>query len=157
VARGQMMEATVEPARRLAGHFDLRGRLVLLVHGKPAVQEELTQLLRSWSCEVVAASSPAQMAGMLGELPRAPDLIICEHDPHGDSGTGVVELLRNEFNFEVPALLVALGAEPAGSGDARVGLPVLHWPCNAGRLRTLVSNLLHGRSAAAPVQARRAS
>jgi CheY-like chemotaxis protein len=152
------MEGIREPARRITGHFDLKGRLVLLVQGKPVVQEELTELLRSWSCEVVAAGSPGQMMGMLGGLPRAPDLIISEHDPQGDSGIGVVELLRNEFNFEVPALLIGLTAESAGgSAEARGGLPILHWPCNAGRLRTLISNLLHVRPAAAPVPARRAS
>ena len=157
VARGHT-EGIREPARRIAGHFDLKGRLVLLVQGKPVVQEELTELLRSWSCEVVAAGSPGQMMGMLGGLPRAPDLIISEHDPQGDSGIGVVELLRNEFNFEVPALLIGLTAESAGgSAEARGGLPILHWPCNAGRLRTLISNLLHVRPAAAPVPARRAS
>jgi two-component system, sensor histidine kinase len=157
VARGHM-EGIREPARRIPGHFDLKGRLVLLVQGKPVVQEELTELLRSWSCEVVAAGSPGQMMGMLGGLPRAPDLIISEHDPQGDSGIGVVELLRNEFNFEVPALLIGLTAESAGaSAEARGGLPILYWPCNAGRLRTLISNLLHVRPAAAPVPARRAS
>lgn len=157
VARGQM-EAIPEPARRIAGHFDLRGRLLLLIQGKPVVQEELTELLRSWNCEVVAAASLTQMTAMLRELPRAPDLIIAEHEAHGDSGVAGVELLRNEFNFEVPALLVGLTAESAGaSADTRGGLPILYWPCNAGRLRTLVSNLLHVRPAAASVQARRAS
>lgn len=157
VARGHM-GAILEPARRITGHFDLKGRLVLLVHGKPVVQEEISELLRSWSCEVVAAGSLTQMMGMLGGLPRAPDLIISEHEAHSDSGTAVVELLRNEFNFEVPALLVGLTAESAGAGaDARGGVPILYWPCNAGRLRTLISNLLHVRPAAAPVQARRAS
>jgi two-component system, sensor histidine kinase len=158
VARGQM-EAIAEPApRRIPGHFDLRGRLVLLIQGKPVVREELTELLRSWSCEVVAAGSRAEMMGMLGGLPRAPDLIVSEHDARGDSGPASVELLRNEFNFEVPALLVGLAAESAGaSGEARGGLPILHWPCNAGRVRTLVSNLIHVHPAAVPVQARRAS
>jgi len=155
-ARGRMEEnALLEPARRITGHFELRGRLALLIQGKPVVREELTELLRSWSCEVVAAASLTEMMGMLGGLPRAPDLVMAEHD---DSGIAVVDLLRNEFNFEVPALLLGLTAQPAGmSGEARAGLPVLYWPCNAGRLRTLIGNLLHPGAAAAPVQARRAS
>jgi two-component system, sensor histidine kinase len=156
-ARGHR-EAILEPVRRIPGHFDLKGRLVLLIQEKPVVREELTDLLRSWSCEVVAAGSLTEMMGMVGGRPRAPDLVISERDAHGDSGAAGVELLRNEFNFEVPALLVGLTAESAGSsGDARGGLPVLYWPCNAGRLRTLVSNLLHVDSDAAPVPARRAS
>jgi len=62
----------------------------------------------------------------------------------------VVEMLRNEFNVEVPALLVSATAGPV---EERDGLPVLHRPFHAGRLRTLINNLLH-----APVaRARRAS
>ena len=72
VARGYQ-EAISEPIpRRVAGHFDLRGRLVLLIQGTPVVREELTDLLRSWSCEVVAASSVTEMMGMLRGLPRRP-------------------------------------------------------------------------------------
>ena len=58
--------------------------------------------------------------------------MISERDAHGDGGAAGVELLRNEFNFEVPALLVGLSAESAGSsGDARsdyryfIGRPML--------------------------------
>jgi hypothetical protein len=96
------------------------------------------------------------MLGMLGALARVPDLIMAEQDPLGDGGTVAVELLRNEFNFEVPALLIG-NAGPAGAPvEARGGLPALYWPCNAGRLRTLINNVLHARAPAEPVQARRA-
>lgn len=158
VARGHLDEQTLlEPARRIAAHFDLRGRLVLLIQGELAVREELTELLRGWSCEVVGAGSLSEMLGMLGGLPRAPDMIMAEHDPHSDSGTAVVELLRNEFNFEVPALLIGSTGPAGAPADARGALPVLYRPCNAGRLRTLINNLLHVRAPASPVQARRAS
>jgi signal transduction histidine kinase/CheY-like chemotaxis protein len=159
VARGRLDEqAVLEPARRICGHFDLKGRVALLIQGKSVVREELTELLRSWSCEVVAAGSLTEMMGMVGGLPRAPDLIMAEHDAHAASGIAAVELLRNEFNFEVPALLVGLTAESVEkSGEARGGIPVLYWPCNAGRLRTLISNVLHVGPAAASVRARRAS
>jgi CheY-like chemotaxis protein len=158
VARGHLDERTLlEPARRIASHFDLRGRLVLLIQGELAVRQELTELLRGWSCEVVGAGSLSELLGMLGGLPRAPDLIMAEHDPHSDSGTAVVELLRNEFNFEVPALLIGASAPAGVPADARGALPVLYRPFNAGRLRTLISNLLQAHAPAAPVQARRAS
>jgi anti-sigma regulatory factor (Ser/Thr protein kinase)/CheY-like chemotaxis protein len=158
VARGQLDEqALLAPSRQISAHFDLRGRLVLLVQGELAVREELTELLRGWSCEVVGAGSLSETMAMLGGLPRAPDLIIAEHDAHSDAGTAVVELLRNEFNFEVPALLVGTTGAAAVPGEARGALPVLYRPCNAGRLRTLINNLLHARAEQPPLQARRAS
>jgi signal transduction histidine kinase/CheY-like chemotaxis protein len=156
VARGHLDEQTLLETPRVPGHFDLRGRLVLLVHGRIAVRQELTDLLQAWSCEVVAAGSLTEMMALLGGLPRPPDLIMAEHDDADDSGAAVVELLRNEFNFEVPALLVGT-AGPAGAPvDVRGALPILYRPCNAGRLRTLISNLLHPPQVE-PVPARRAS
>jgi signal transduction histidine kinase/CheY-like chemotaxis protein len=157
VARGRLDEQTLlEPSRQITAHFDLRGRLVLLIQGDLTVREELTELLRGWSCEVVVAGSLSETMTILGGLPRAPDLIVAEHDALSDAGTAVVELLRNEFNFEVPALLVGAGAHVGAPGDARGAVPVLYRPFNAGRLRTLMNNLLHARSAA-PIQERRAS
>jgi signal transduction histidine kinase len=112
--------------------------------------QEFAQLLTSWNCEVLMAASGAEMLASLGGLRRLPDLIIAEGPAPGEGGTAVVETLRNEFNLDVPALLVSA---TAGSVEERDGLPVLHRPFHAGRLRTLINNLLH-----APVaRARRAS
>jgi two-component system, sensor histidine kinase len=158
VFRGRLDERTLlESSRRTTGHFDLHGRLSLLVHGRFAVRQELTELLRGWSCEVVAAGSLTEMLGLLGGLPRPPDLIMAEHDDNDDSGAAVVDLLRNEFNFEVPALLVGTAGPTGAPGDARGALPILYRPCNAGRLRTLICNLLHPPQVEPEVQARRAS
>jgi len=107
-------------------------------------------LLTNWNCEVLTAASGAEMLASLGGLGRLPDLIIADGAAPGENGAAVVEMLRNEFNVEVPALLVSA---LAGSVEERDGLPVLHRPFHAGRLRTLINNLLH----APVVRARRAS
>jgi signal transduction histidine kinase/CheY-like chemotaxis protein len=151
VARGQYHDhAILDPRTEITAHFDLNGRLVLLVQGELAAREALKELLTGWNCEVLMAASGAEMLALLGGLGRAPDLIIADGPAPGEAGTAVVELLRNEFNADVPALLVSANAGPAEDCD---GLPVLHRPFHPGRLRTLISNLLH-----APVaRARRAS
>jgi two-component system, sensor histidine kinase len=131
--------ALLERTREVTTSFDLKGRLALLVHSEPAVREELQKLLRGWSCEVLGAGSGTELMGLLGGLRRTPDLIITEHAAGGESAA-VVEMLRNEFNVEVPAVLVGVG--PAVPVEMN-GLPILHRPFNAGRLRTLVNNLLH--------------
>lgn len=156
VARGRLDEQTLfEPAPRITTQLDLRGRMALVIQDELAARQEVVELLRGWNCEVIATGSLTEMMGLLGGLPRAPDLIIAAHDADSDSGTAVVELLRNEFNFEVPALLVgAEGAAAGVPGEVRGALPVLYRPFNAGRLRSLINYLLHVR-AAAPLQARR--
>lgn len=136
----------LESAREITTGFDLRGRLALLVQSDRAVREELQRLLSGWSCEVIGAASGAELMGLLGELRRPPDLIIAEHLTEGESSVAVIEMLRNEFNVEVPAVLVAAGTVAAVEAD---GLPILRRPFNAGRLRTLANNLLHTPMASA--------
>jgi CheY-like chemotaxis protein len=151
VARGEHDEhALLDLGAGIAACFDLGGRLALLIQGDPAGREVLKDLLLSWNCEVVTAASGAEMLANLAGLRRLPDLIIVDSPTSGESGAAVVEMLRNEFNVEVPALLVGAAAGPVVERD---DLPVLHRPFHPGRLRTLINNLLH-----APVaRARRAS
>jgi CheY-like chemotaxis protein/anti-sigma regulatory factor (Ser/Thr protein kinase) len=151
VARGQHDNySLLDPLAEITACFDLNGRLALLVQSELAGREALKELLTSWNCEVLTAASGAEMLANLGGLRRLPDLIIADGPTPGEGGTAVVEMLRNEFNIEVPALLVSATAGPV---EERDGLPVLHRPFHAGRLRTLINNLLH-----APVaRARRAS
>jgi two-component system, sensor histidine kinase len=151
VARGHHDDyALLDPLAEITACFDLNGRLALLVQSDLTGREALKELLTSWNCEVLTAASGAEMLVSLGGLRRLPDLIIADGPAPGENGTAVVEMLRSEFNVEVPALLVSATAGPV---EERDGLPVLHRPFHAGRLRTLINNLLH-----APVaRARRAS
>jgi signal transduction histidine kinase len=170
VARGHHDDrAILDPVAEIIAGFDLQGTLALLVAGELAGREAMEELLSTWNCEVIAAASGAEMLTKLGGLRRIPDLIIADSRLRGsENGSAVVEMLRNEFNAEVPALLVSgdsgaglpgaglpapapqaagLGAidapmvaEPRAFGD---GLPVLHKPINPARLRTLINNLIH--------------
>lgn len=165
VGRGSLFAVTVPRARPdervlleeaeppITAHFDLGGRLVLVVQSDPATRETLRKLLTAWNGEVLSAASGTEMLSKLSHLQRPADLLVVEGAPSGDSGAALVELLRNEFNAEVPALLVSAASAPGVAGQDASGLMVLSRPFHAGRLRTLINNLLH-----APVeQARRAS
>ena len=145
--------ALLESVPEITAHFDLSDRLALVVQSDPVSREALRKLLASWNCEVLTAASGAEMLGNLGSLRRSPDLIVADGPAPAEAGSAVVELLRTEFNAEVPALLVSTATGAAVATEDLGGLPVLYRPFHAGRLRTLVNNLLH-----APVrQARRAS
>jgi two-component system, sensor histidine kinase len=144
--------AILDPVAEITARFDLTGRLALIVQRDRAEREDLKELLTGWSCEVLMAASGAEMLACLAGLGRPPDLIIADGPAPAENGSADVEMLRNEFNADVPALLVSTATGPAVPQD-RNGLPVLRRPFHAGRLRTLVNNLLH-----APVaRARRAS
>jgi signal transduction histidine kinase len=142
--RGRLEAEAILQATPLTTHCDLHGRLALVVQGEEGRNQlEMEQLLRGWQCEVITAGA-GELRELLGDLRRLPDLIIVAQPTGGESGAALVEMLRNEFNAEVPALLVGSGPAPLPTeADA---LPVLNRPFNAARLRTLINNLL-----AAPV------
>ena len=152
--RGRIEDHTIlDPVAEITARFDLTGRLALVVQSDVAGREDLKDLLESWSCQVLAAASGAEMLASLGSLGRRPDLIIADGPAPAQTGTADVEMLRNEFNADVPALLVSNATASATPAEDRNGLPVLRRPFHPGRLRTLINNLLH-----APVaRARRAS
>jgi two-component system, sensor histidine kinase len=134
----------IETGPDAAGVFDLSGSLVLVIDDEGAVQEGMAALLRKWQCEVLTAGSGKEMLQQLVTVQRLPDLIICDYRLRaGENGIEVVEMLRNEFNVDIPAVLVTGDTAPDRLRDAEAsGLPILHKPLNPARLRTLIANLL---------------
>jgi len=134
----------IETGPDTAGVFDLSGSLVLVIDDEGAVQEGMAALLRKWQCEVLTAGSGKEMLQQLVTVQRLPDLIICDYRLRaGENGIEVVEMLRSEFNVDIPAVLVTGDTAPDRLRDAEAsGLPILHKPLNPARLRTLIANLL---------------
>lgn len=136
-------QAILDPRAELTAHFDLAGRLALVVLSDLADRNLIMERLTTWNCEAIAAASGAEMLASLGALRRPPDLIIADEPAPGESGSTVVEMLRNEFNADVPALLVSVTVGPGQPGGIRGGIHVLHKPYRPGQLRTLINNVLH--------------
>ena len=84
-------------------------------------------------------------------LRKLPDVIVSDYRLRGaENGIQLVEMLRTEFNFDIPALLVTGDTAPDRLRDAEAsGLPILHKPVNPAKLRTLIANLLRERTRAA--------
>jgi CheY-like chemotaxis protein len=130
--------------------FDLTGVLILVIDSDPAVLQAMETLLAKWNCEVIAAASGEEMKQKLATAPRVPSLIISDYRPRGPARLGttptvaVIEMLRNEFNSEIPAVLLTgdTATERSARAQEVAGLPVLHKPLNPARLRTLIANLL---------------
>jgi two-component system, sensor histidine kinase len=131
--------------------FDLSQSLVLVIDDEAAVREGMATLLRKWKCDVLTAGSGVEMKSKLVELQRLPDLIVSDYRLRGgENGIEVVEMLRSEFNIDIPALLVTGDTAPDRLRDAEAsGLPILHKPLNPARLRTLIANLLRHHTRAA--------
>jgi CheY-like chemotaxis protein len=130
---------------------DVANSLILLVDDEPDVRDSMIALLGKWRCEVVAAESCAGMLEKLVSIRRMPDLIVADYRLQGEeNGIDVVARLREEFNAQVPALLITgdTGMEQLREAEES-GLHVLHKPLNPSRLRALIANLRRERTRAA--------
>jgi signal transduction histidine kinase len=130
---------------------DVANSLILVVDDEPDVRDSMLALLGKWRCEVVAAESCSEMLGKLVSIKRMPDLIVSDFRLQGhENGIDVVARLREEFNAQVPALLITgdTGMEQLREAEES-GLHVLHKPLNPSRLRALIANLRRERMRAA--------
>jgi two-component system, sensor histidine kinase len=130
---------------------DVANSLILLVDDEPEVRDSMLTLLSKWRCEVIVAESCTQMLEKLVSIQRMPDLIVSDYRLQGEeNGIDVVARLREEFNAQVPALLITgdTGMEQLREAEES-GLHVLHKPLNPSRLRALIANLRRERTRAA--------
>lgn len=154
VPRGREEDVIANTAVEHTTAFDLSGVLILVIDSEPAVLQAMETLLAKWNCEVIAASSAAQMKDKLAMVQRVPSLIISDYRPRAPATLGagptlaVIDMLRSEFNTEIPAILLTgdTGADRTLRDQEVAGLPVLHKPLNPARLRTLLATLLRGEN-----------
>jgi len=150
VPRGESEDCVANTAVEYTTAFDLTGVLILVIDDEPAVCQAMEVLLGKWNSDVITARSGAEMKEKLTSVRRVPDLIISDYRPRAPAtlGTGptlaLVEMLRSEFNSEIPALLLTgdTATDRAARDQEVAGLPVLQKPLNPARLRTLIANLL---------------
>jgi signal transduction histidine kinase len=160
--RGSVFAVTVPRGRReefvpgeadgqIVVDRDVANSLILVVDDEPDVRDSMLALLGKWRCEVIAAGSSTEMLEKLVSVQRMPDLIVSDYRLRGEeSGIEVVARLREEFNAQVPALLITgdTGMEQLREAEES-GLHVLHKPLNPSRLRALIANLRRERTRAA--------
>ncbi|MEC5384647.1 ATP-binding protein [Uliginosibacterium sp. H3] len=131
---------------------DVAGSLVVVVDDEELVRTATQALLHQWGCIVVVAASRDEALAKLAASPRAPDAILCDYRlGAGDNGAMVIEALRNEFNSDIPALLLTGDTGPDSLRKiAATGLPVLHKPIDVIGLRRELVDLLRVRAADQP-------
>jgi CheY-like chemotaxis protein len=123
---------------------DVAGSLVVIIDDEALVRTATQTLLQQWGCIVVAAASRDEALKTLASSPRAPDAILCDYRlGAGDNGALAIDALRNEFNSDIPALLLTGDTGPDSLRDiVATGLPVMHKPIDVVGLRRTLAELL---------------
>ena len=121
--------------------------LILVVDDEAAIQDAMTIALSGWGYDVIAAGTGDEMRAKIADEPKRPDLIICDYRLRaGENGITEIARLRSEYNHDIPALLITGDTAPERLSEAmKSGLPVLHKPLGADRLRLIIDELLSGR------------
>ncbi|MEM9670370.1 MAG: ATP-binding protein [Pseudomonadota bacterium] len=101
-ASAKQGSAIMRPAKHLAG-----SPLVLVVDDEPDIRDGTTLLLTDWGCRVLTAATGTEAIDSLVAVNRTPQVLLVDKRlPHGENGTDLIHLIRDELNTDLPAILI---------------------------------------------------
>lgn len=126
---------------------------IMVIDDEQAVRDGLTTLLRQHGCHVICASSADDARQRLVASGLVPDLILADYQLlDGRTGLEAIDVVREEVNEEIPAIIVTGDTTPPRQMEARsLGIPLLHKPVAADDLYHCIDTALdphrrHGRT-----------
>lgn len=126
--------------------LEFSGKTIAIVEDELDIRDGMRALLEGWNCQVVCAESGAQLFAQMKDAVQAPDLIISDYRlPGNENGVDVIARLREEFNRDVPALLITGDTATNIGGGSDPGDPhtlLLYKPVQPARLRAAMRHLL---------------
>ncbi len=127
-----------------AGAVTIAGALVLAVDDEADVLDATRTLVASWGATVITASSGAEALRRMATCDRPPDVLMFDYRLRdGEDALAVIAQIREEFNCDIPALLITGDTAPDRLRDAQAsGLALLHKPVDAARLRRAMTEAL---------------
>jgi signal transduction histidine kinase len=119
----------------LQPRFNLRGLFIVVVDDEIEILESTQLLLSSLGAEVICASNSNEAKDRLAKINRCPDLLLVDYRLHDESGISVIENLREEYNAQIPAIIITgeTSSEVLTNIDKR-GLSTAYKPLNARSL-----------------------
>jgi signal transduction histidine kinase/CheY-like chemotaxis protein len=123
--------------------------LILVVDDEGAIQSAMQSLLESWGYAVIAAGSYEETLRKVADCTQHPGLIICDYRLRdNETGTAVIERLRNEYNDAIPGMLITGDTAPDRIKEAQAsGYLLLHKPVPNEVLRAAIGRLLQPAAA----------
>ena len=127
-----------------SGLLDLKSISVLLVEDDQMVLDATQKLLTSWNCEVICAQSGKDAKQAISKDHNIPDIIIADYSLPGEvNGVQVIDQIRNELGYPVPAFIITGEADTSNIRKiSDYGFHVLSKPVHPAKLRALISHLL---------------
>jgi len=126
---------------------DLQGAEVLVIEDDALVRSALMGLLGGWGIRAHEAQGMTSAQQWI-QNGLKPALILSDYClPDGQNGIDVVQQLRSQLRYAVPACLMSGNTDAALMSAAQAaGLTLLHKPVRPAKLRNLLRRLLAGQS-----------
>ena len=130
----------------------LAGRTVLVIDDEPAIRDAVSEVLRRWGCEPVAAASALEAARLFPSRGGVPDAMVVDYQlENGASGLDAILHLEAVFGAQVPAVVFTGDTQPERLREANdIGYPLLYKPLAPMRLRAALSNALQAHRSTSP-------
>jgi CheY-like chemotaxis protein/anti-sigma regulatory factor (Ser/Thr protein kinase) len=128
----------------LHSNANLEGCTILLIDDEEIILEATRGLLMQWGCSVLIAENLEQALQLLMRQPQLPNAMICDYRLRGrENGATAIQMIRDEFNADIPALLLTGDTSPQQILLLKeTGIPVLHKPIRDGELKKALAQLL---------------
>ncbi|MDP3618784.1 MAG: hybrid sensor histidine kinase/response regulator, partial [Ramlibacter sp.] len=126
----------------------LAGRLIVLIDDEPSILRAASFILQVAGCEVICAKSGSEATRLLADTTRVPDAIVCDYELNDAcKGSDVIRMLRDEFNLDIPAILVTgnTGSGMVETDAGELGIGVLYKPLEAAALTGSLEELLFAK------------
>lgn len=119
--------------------------LIVVIDDDERILVAMRALLEQWDARVITATSGMQALDLCSEEIRIPDLLVCDYSlKQNENGIDVINNLREEFNHQIPAILITGDISAQLSEDAKKAeLILMHKPVQAELLHASLAQLLN--------------
>ena len=123
---------------------DFQDALVLVIDDEQEVRDAMELILKQVNCIVVAVESGQDASRLVVERGLKPALIIADYRlREGKTGDAAIALIREEFNEDIPALIITGDTSPERVREAsESGMMLLHKPVQPAELLSMVESFL---------------
>ncbi|MBU6952111.1 ATP-binding protein [Hahella sp. HN01] len=120
-------------------------QLVIVLDDDQEILQAMEALLTGWGCDVVLASSLAELDDKLDTLSSAPSLLLADVElANGENGVAAIELMSRRLQTPfTPALITGDTSVARMQEAAKMGLLMLYKPVAPAQLRSL---LMHAQN-----------
>lgn len=136
-------EQAVDRSEKLAS-MDLKNLVVAVIDDEQDILEGMEKVLTGWGCDTYAGADYEQLHSKLISTAKKPQLIIADFRLRGElNGIDTIELLREEFNANTPAILITGDTAPDRVKEASdADVEVLYKPIEPEALRQAIFGVL---------------